>query len=219
MVACISCDDGKDSQKYKNTHDYVRCRTLGLLADTVKSNLTDRQTDRQTDYKIAELGVFRGDFSVRIQEEFPDKQLYLFDTFEGFSTDDKNVDAQKGFGDFSKNSGNFESTSVELVLAKLKFPENCHICKGMFPLSVTEEHRGIKWGFVSLDVDLYQPTLEGLRFFYPSLLPGGFIMIHDFNNPGYMGVRQAVEDFETETASPLHKVPIPDSRGTLIISK
>ncbi|MDR1482903.1 MAG: TylF/MycF family methyltransferase [Synergistaceae bacterium] len=212
MVACMSCDDGEDVKKYKNTHDYVRCRTLGLLADIFRNN------NRGKDYKIAELGVFRGDFAARIQNEFQDEQLYLFDTFDGFPTEDKALDIQKKFSKDSFEVSDFESTSVQLVLSKMKFPDNCHICKGKFPLSVTDEHKQIKWGLVSLDVDLYQPTLEGLRFFYPSLLPGGFIMVHDYNNLEYAGVKKAVEDFENEV-SYLHKIPIPDSRGSLIIVK
>jgi O-methyltransferase len=218
MIPCMIADENKDVRKYKEANDYVRYRTLGLLVDIIKSNLKD------ADYSIAELGVFRGDFAARIQGEFQDKQLYLFDTFEGFSANDKLSDMKKGFID--ENVGDFDSTSVDLVLKKMRFPDKCHICKGIFPLSVTAEHREIKWGFVSLDVDLYQPTLDGLRFFYPSLLPGGFIMIHDYNNPEFKGVKKAVEDFESEITTPsravpctLCKVPIPDSYGSLIIIK
>jgi len=211
VINCCISDEGKDSRKYRNTHDYVRCRMLGLLADTAKISI------KSEDYSVAELGVFRGDFSARIQEEFPDKPFYLFDTFEGFPAEDKSFDIKSGF--FKENKhGDFKSTSIDLVLQKMKHPENCNICKGFFPDSVTEAHRKIKWGFVSLDVDLYNPTLEGLRFFYPSLLRGGFIMIHDYANPVFEGVKKAVEDFEAE-ASPLIKIPIPDSRGSLIITK
>ena len=37
---------------------------------------------------VAECGVFRGDSAKYINEFFPDKKLYLFDTFEGFSETD-----------------------------------------------------------------------------------------------------------------------------------
>lgn len=36
----------------------------------------------------AEAGVFAGDFAKYINQYFPTKKLYLFDTFEGFSIND-----------------------------------------------------------------------------------------------------------------------------------
>ena len=32
----------------------------------------------------AELGVYKGDFAAEINKAFPDRTLYLLDTFEGF---------------------------------------------------------------------------------------------------------------------------------------
>ena len=40
----------------------------------------------------AELGVFKGEFSRFINHYFPDRKLYLFDTFEGFDSRDVEVD-------------------------------------------------------------------------------------------------------------------------------
>jgi O-methyltransferase len=213
MIVCPLVDTKIESKKYRNTHDYVRCRTLGLLADEVKKKLT------QADYAIAEVGVFRGDFAARIQEEFLDKQFYLFDTFEGFPKIDKELDLKMGL---SKNDayelGDFDWTSVDLVLSKMRNPDNCHICRGYFPNTLTELHKGLSWGFVSLDVDLYKPTLEALRFFYPALLPGGYMLVHDFNNIYFSGVKQAIEEYEAEIGT-LAKVPIPDTSGSIIITK
>ena len=213
-VHCLEADDGAITKKYGNNLDYVRNRTLGLLADIVKRDISE-------EYAIAELGVFRGDFSARIQDEFPDKRIYLFDTFEGFEKNDRTHDIQSGFSkESTHNKFNFASTSVSEVLNKMSNPDNVTICKGFFPESVTEEHKKIKWGLVSLDVDLYKPTLEGLRFFYPSLVGGGYIMIHDYNSLCFTGVKKAVEDFEAEILDkPLVKIPIPDHCGSLIIAK
>lgn len=41
---------------------------------------------------VAECGVFRGDFSRYINEFFPDRTLYLFDSFRGFRSGDIDVD-------------------------------------------------------------------------------------------------------------------------------
>jgi O-methyltransferase len=37
---------------------------------------------------VAELGVFEGEFAKHINKQFPERKLYLFDTFDGFSDED-----------------------------------------------------------------------------------------------------------------------------------
>ena len=138
----------------------------------------------------AELGVYRGDFARLINHYLPDRKLYLFDTFEGFDKRDAEADRA---GNFSKGDEDFSRTSEELVLSKMEHRENCIVRKGWFP--ETAEGVDDKFCFVSLDADLYQPILAGLEFFYPRLVHGGVIMIHDFNNISYSGVRQAVKEF------------------------
>ena len=213
VVVCPTDDEERDVGRYRNTYDFVRARTLGMLADEIRTRLSGE------DFCIAEVGVFRGDFASRLNNEFPDKQFYLFDTFEGFPDHDKQLDIQMKLSENTVyKRGNFNATSVRLVLGKMSNPELCQICKGYFPETLGEEHKDLKWGLVSLDVDLYKPTLDALEFFYPSLLPGGYIMIHDYNNQLFRGVRQAVKEFE-EKHGEVAKIPIPDSSGSLVIAK
>ncbi|RYD92058.1 MAG: methyltransferase, partial [Sphingobacteriales bacterium] len=70
---------------------------------------------------------------------------------------------------------------------------------------------------VSIDADLYDPILAGLRFFYPRLDKGGAIMVHDYNNSEYPGARQAVHEFCAEAGVTF--VPIPDIGGTVVLRK
>jgi O-methyltransferase len=48
---------------------------------------------------------------------------------------------------------------------------------------------------VHLDADLHASTLDGLRFFYPRMLIGGIIILHDYNDRSVPGVRSALDDF------------------------
>ena len=59
----------------------------------------------------------------------------------------------------------------------------------VFP--VTLEGLEDRFAFVSLDVDLYQPTAAGLKYFYPRLVNGGCTLIQGYNNRRHMvsGVR------------------------------
>lgn len=70
---------------------------------------------------------------------------------------------------------------------------------------------------MSLDVDLYKPTLAGLHYFYERLSQGGYIFVHDYNNRRYRGVRSAVDEFSKATGARV--VQLPDMAGTVIITK
>ena len=90
--------------------DHVRLSSLELIADEIYT--------RGLAGNVAELGVFQGDFAQQVNRVFPDRKLYLFDTFEGFDERDSQVDRQKGY---SRADGPFP-TCVELVY----FPTKCH---------------------------------------------------------------------------------------------
>ncbi|KEO78589.1 TylF/MycF family methyltransferase [Paenibacillus polymyxa] len=162
---------------------------------------------------VAELGVFKGEFSKYINRVFPDRQLYLFDTFSGF--DQKDIDNENK-GDFSNSvAGEFCNSDVDLVLNKMMYKENCIVKKGYFPESASNVNE--TFAFVSLDVDLYQPILEGLKFFYPKMSDGGYIIIHDYNSTRFHGVKQAVREYCREHG--VKYTPISDLCGSVAIMK
>lgn len=92
-------------------------------------------------------------------------------------------------------------------------PERCIIKKGFFP--ETAEGIDETFIFVSLDMDLYQPMLEGLRYFYPRMEKGGVILCHDYYSTTLSGVRQAFSDFEKET--PFQMIPVGDAFSMAIV--
>ena len=75
-----------------------------------------------------------------------------------------------------------------------------------------------KFCFVLIDLDLYKPTLEGLNFFYPKILRGGYLFVHDYNSPesNYAGSR-AVNEFMQD--KPELIIEIPDVWGTVMFRK
>jgi hypothetical protein len=159
---------------------------------------------------VAEVGVFQGDFAKYIHESFPDKKLYLFDTFEGFPKDDVSRENLPS----AAQEGHYDNTSVDTVLKKIENPEMCVIKKGYFPQ--TAEGIEDSFCFVNLDLDLYQPTLEGLKFFWEKMTCGGVILIHDFFGVDYPNVKTAVFDFEKQLGERLRIVPIGDALSIAI---
>lgn len=190
--------------------DYFRYRTFELVANQIN--------EEKISGAVAELGVFRGHFSSLINEHFPEREIYLFDTFEGFDQVEAEKEMANGTCDerFVKEH---KDTSVARMLKNLPYPEKAKIFKGFFPESVTDEARKEKYAFVSLDVDLEESMLEGLRFFYPRLVRGGLIFVHDYNTYYLEGIKRAVKRYEQEIGRRLSKVPIADRAGTLILLK
>jgi hypothetical protein len=154
---------------------------------------------------VAEGGVFQGEFAKEINRVFPEKTLYLFDTFSGFDEKDVAIEKKHNYSGFGAR--HLDMTSVDTVLQKLPHPEVCVVRKGFFP----ETAEGIKdsFCFVNLDFDLYQPILAGLEFFYPRMVSGGVILVHDFFNTGYQGVKKTIDDFAQRIGG-LKLLPIGD---------
>jgi O-methyltransferase len=194
----------RERQHFVFESDYIRGSALELMANEIH--------DKKIPGAVAEFGVYRGDFAKYINRAFPGKKLYLFDTFEGFDNRDIKTELEHNF---STGEQDFSKTSVELVLKKMRHKENCVIKKGYFP----ETAEGIDdyFSFVSIDVDLYEPMYKGLHYFYDRLSSGGYIMLHDYNNKLYSGVKAALRKFSEEKPAPYF--PLCDSCGSAVIMK
>lgn len=163
--------------------------------------------ERNIEGDMAEVGVYTGEFSKLFNRYFPEKKLYLFDTFSGFDSTRDTVN--------EVDINNFKDTSVDIVLQKMKRPENCIIRKGYFPDTAINLEGS--FSLVSLDCDLYKPILAGLEFFYPRLTPGGYIFVHDFGSYHYEEVKKAVFEYCEKVQAPIF--PIVDRCLSVIISK
>lgn len=118
---------------------------------------------------MAELGVYRGDFAVLINAAFPDRMFHLFDTFEGFS--EKDVALERSEGLSRAQAGDFSETNVNTVWKLLPYPEQTEFHKGWFP-DTFKGCEGRQFAFISVDADLYAPTIAALELFWPRLSPG-----------------------------------------------
>jgi O-methyltransferase len=113
--------------------------------------------------------------------------LHLFDTFSGLPAPEAGQD-----GHFRQ--GQFADTSVTAVRNRLARWPDIRFYPGPFPATATSVHAET-FKLVHLDVDLYQSTLAGLEFFYPRLIRGGLLLVHDYNDRSVPGVKSAVDEF------------------------
>ena len=110
----------------------------------------------------------------------------------------------------------YKYTSLKLVLDRMTNLDNVIIKQGYFPESL--DNLEDKFAFVSLDVDFEESIYEGLKYFYPRLVKGGYIFVHDYNS-NLLGVEAAVDRYEDDYGIMLCKVPLCDKSGTLVVTK
>lgn len=178
------------------TYDPVRFGTIALALERV----------REIPGSLAEVGVWQGTVSRFIHRFLPDRTYYLFDTFEGFPESDLTHKDQR-----------FRDTSVDRVKKTIGDTTNVIFRVGYFPRTAMGLENE-QFAFVMIDVDLYTPTLAALEFFYPRLVPGGYVFVHDYNSPeSEWGVSRAVNLFMRDKPEPV--VEIPDKFGTVIFRR
>jgi O-methyltransferase len=145
--------------------DYFRYATLGLAVQRV--------LDERVEGAFAEVGVWRGETSEFLHRLAPQRTLYLFDTFTGFPE----ADLPPGATD-----ARFRDTSEQAVRRRVGASQNIVLRTGYVPETLAGlEHE--RFAFVLLDLDLLDPTRAALEFFYPRLSAGGYLVVHDYNNP------------------------------------
>lgn len=191
------------AKNQNNNADFVR---LLFLMCTVEEIL-----ETKIPGAFAELGVYKGNSAKLLHELAPDKILYLFDTFKGFDKGDVAADPKTKI-----HSRHFLDTSLEEV-KRFIGSSKVQYCPGYFAETASFVPAGETFALVHLDADLYQPTLEGLKFFYPKLSPGGCMIIHDYFSGAWPGVKKAVDEFLENKPECL--IRIPDKSGTVIFRK
>lgn len=160
---------------------------------------------------LAELGVYKGNTAVLLA--MLARQLgstaYLLDTFEGFSaTDLRGIDVDKRM--------DFADTSLDAVRA-LVGEDNVRFIKGLFPGTAEHIPADAMFCLAHIDCDLYAPFRAALEFFYPRVVPGGFLVMHDYHSLHWNGAEQAVDEFFADKRESI--IPIPDGAGTVIVRK
>ena len=138
----------------------------------------------------AECGVYNGAGSYMICKvnqvnELHHRTHHLFDSFEGLSKPSEFDGTHWIEGDLSYP---LKKVTENLSGYTLK------IHKGWIPdcFSNSEQHY---FCFVHIDVDLYQPTLDSIEFFYPRMNEGGLILCDDYGFTSCPGAAKAIDQF------------------------
>jgi O-methyltransferase len=186
--------------------DITRRDMLVLLLRTI--------IEKNIEGDFVELGVYKGTTAKLMHYYAPERKLHLFDTFEGF-TERSVIQEQKNTWS-SVSASNFSDTTLEKVRHYISAQnQNVSFYKGYFPETIPDNFDALKFAFVHLDVDLYEPTFKGMEYFYPRMSRGGIMLVHDYN--AWLGARMAVDAFFADKNE--IPVPMPDKSGSALIVK
>lgn len=204
----------RDAEIYNSRCD--RTTTDGVRVLMLKYLMNMLYHHPEGDY--AELGTFRGNFASLIyQYKHPDTTLYCFDTFEGFH--EKDVEIESRITEKDVSVGRFSDTSIEFVaktiLGGRPDTGKLHLIKGYFP-DTFKGFENKRWRFVHLDADLYEPIKEGIKSFWPNIVKGGVLLVHDYNG-GYIGTKKAIDEYLEPLG--IKPIPLPDKSGSAVVIK
>lgn len=180
---------------------------------------------------MVECGVWRGGSMMAvaktlIREGSSDRDLYLFDTFEGMppateaDVDPNGVAAESIFGKERASNLPWDPEPVDGVknaLFSTGYPEDkCHFIKGKVEDTVPD-NAPTEIALLRLDTDWYESTKHELIHLFPRITNGGVIIIDDY---GYWkGARKAVDEYLAEHSIKILLVRVDDTARMAVIQR
>jgi O-methyltransferase len=160
---------------------------------------------------IVECGVWRGGSSMLgaltlLSNNDQDRNLYLYDTFEGMNAPTESDISVNGEPASETWQGKFKCfadyNDVKSNMTKTNYPiDKIKLIKGMvedtIPNIIPE-----KISILRLDTDWYESTYHELVNLYPKLVIGGILIIDDYGF--WKGSRKAVDQYFEENNIPIY---------------
>lgn len=146
---------------------------------------------REVPGETAECGVYLGATSWLICQL--GRPHHAFDSFEGLSQPGDND------GPYWK-AGSLAATEARVAENLEGYDVQLH--KGWIP-DRFDAVADRMFAFVHIDVDLYQPTLDSIAFFYPRLSAGGILAFDDYAFSSCPGATRAIDEYMADKPEPV----------------
>lgn len=160
---------------------------------------------------LIEIGSWRGGSSILMRATLDsfggdDRTVWVADSFQGFPEPEASLDLDGGDGGYAGSLAPYFAAfdylaspleEVREAFARLGYVRGVRFVPGFFEQTLPRLAGGERrWSLIRLDGDTYDVTLLALRCLYPSLSPGGYLIIDDYFDIDEC--RQAVDDFRRE---------------------
>ncbi|HYX32279.1 MAG TPA: TylF/MycF/NovP-related O-methyltransferase [Oligoflexus sp.] len=180
---------------------------------------------------FVECGVYKGGSMMTVAltlqgEGVNDRDLYLFDTFEGMpKPTDKDIDihgvpaikifSKKKLSEVSSEWANASLESVKNAMASTGYPaERIHYVKGLVENTIPAQAPA-SIALLRLDTDWYQSTKHEMDHLYQRVSRNGVTIVDDYGH--FRGAKEAVDEyFSKHQLTPfMHRI---DYTGRLIVN-
>ncbi|AXT20762.1 macrocin O-methyltransferase [Flavobacteriaceae bacterium AU392] len=158
---------------------------------------------------IVECGVWKGGSMMAALKTLNnlksfDRNVYLYDTFEGMSEPTEMDKSFKGesASDAYQNKDKFWNQieclsaldEVKSNIYKIDYPSNnIHFIKGKVEDTIPESGIPTEIAILRLDTDWYESTLHEMEHLFPRLVKGGIIIIDDYGH--WQGCKKAIDEY------------------------
>jgi len=150
---------------------------------------------------FVECGVNNGAVSSSVMQYLDwnrlGKRFFLLDTFGGM--DERLItDEERRLGKLELNQRVLDANGYELnvdsVIANFSEWERVHVIKGTVPETLPRVD-ATEVAYLHLDMNCSVPEQAAAEFFWPRLVPGGFILLDDYAYVGYETQKRALDHF------------------------
>ncbi len=188
-----------------NKHNYHFVKTLSavthipvhttLLGNWLFLELLEDIMTRNAGWAIAEIGAYAGGnallallYMTRHVRQLP---FFILDSFGGFPEVSEHDPRSSKAGDYQLE------IPFQSVLDTFSTFPNAHVIKGAVPESFEQLDTNNQYGLVFYDCDLYRPAKHTFEYFWDRIIPGGYLLVHDYYTEagGFEGVRRATDEF------------------------
>jgi O-methyltransferase len=161
---------------------------------------------------LIETGVWRGGAAIVMRavlaaHHVADRRVWLADSFAGVP--DPNPDRYPADAGYRLHRYGELAVSVERVKANFAryglFDDQVRFVVGRFR-DTLPTLRGHRWSLIRLDGDLAEATHDALENLYPSLSPGGLVIVDDYG--AVRACREAVQEFRAahDVREPIERI-------------
>jgi O-methyltransferase len=215
-------------EKLGETVERVRERTMtGPVKLTALIEATRYVVRHEIPGAIVECGVWRGGSMQAVALTLlalgeTDRELHLFDTFEGMPpptsedtrpTESGSVSAEELLAAADKDSKMWaiaDLHDVQEAMAETSYPgERVHFHPGLVE-DTTPSAAPDTIAILRLDTDWYESTKHELEHLYERLSPGGVLILDDYGD--WSGSRKATDEWLANTGEPLFLAPMASGR-------
>jgi hypothetical protein len=160
---------------------------------------------------LAECGCYQGATAWFMASEAPGAEFHIFDSFEGLSEPGaEDAPEEKHVRIWLKGDMSASEVYVRDILKEFKC---IHYHKGWIPEKFNEVEDK-QFRLVHIDVDLFQPTLDSMEFFYERMSRGGVLVLDDYGFTTCPGAYRAVDEYMRDKAE--YVLSLPTGQGVII---